>query len=82
MRAMSMPHGERSVGGWHREGVSDEAASRLADQSIPEDAPAGAVSSRLANCTALCSVYLVVTEPVHLFNSLTCKLCLHMRNSR
>ena len=58
MRAMSMPHGERSVGGWHREGVSDEAASRLADQNIPENAPAGAASLLIANCTALCSPFL------------------------
>lgn len=54
MRAMSMPHGERSVGGWHREGVSDEAASRLADQSIPEDAP-GVAFVLHTSCAQLCN---------------------------
>ncbi|KAK9842795.1 hypothetical protein WJX74_002523 [Apatococcus lobatus] len=53
LRAMSMPHGERSVGGWHREGVSDEAASRLADQSIPEHAPAGAEGGANRNAAQL-----------------------------
>lgn len=57
MRAMSMPQGQRNVGGWHREGVSDEAASRLADHSIPEDGPAG-VASLVAVCTALCNLLL------------------------
>ncbi|KAK9865209.1 hypothetical protein WJX84_011196 [Apatococcus fuscideae] len=42
MRAMSMPHGERAVGGWHREGVSDAAASILDGQTpIPENAATG-----------------------------------------